>query len=81
MTDVVRPWPLVSVLLTADPQETQMARQRDIRFELADSGTTIRAPRPAASGSRVVPPPARHQGAEPIYEFTPELDRARRGAR
>jgi hypothetical protein len=81
MTDVVRPWTLVSVLLTADPQETHMARQRDIRSELADGVTAIRGPRPADPGSGAVPPPARRHGAEPVYEFSPELDRARRGAR
>jgi hypothetical protein len=82
MTVVPRPWTLVSVLLTADPQETHMARQRDIRTDLADWVTAIRGTHPAATDTfTATAAPAVRRGSEPVREFSPELDRGRRGAR
>jgi hypothetical protein len=81
MTVVPRQWTLVSVLLTADPQETHMARQRDIRPDLDGGMRELLRGRPSDVRTDATAPTAPRRGSERVYEFTPELDRARRGAR
>jgi hypothetical protein len=81
MTVVRRRWTLVSVLLTADPQETHMARQRDVRTDLDEGMRELLRGRPSDLETAAAATAAPRRGPERVYEFTPELDRGRRGAR